>query len=106
MGLGEFSFYLLGLSLGYAIGKSHGINETTPRLYRYKRNLEDEKQKISKYNKFIESKGLTEEYKFFNNNITINDDINSKIFKNNCLLNDEITSDYTDNDKNNEKNCK
>ena len=79
MGIYHFSFYLMGLSLGYAIGKSHGINETTPRLYRYKRNLEDEK-KISKYNKFIESKGLTEEYKFFNNNITIND---------------KITSDYT-----------
>ena len=91
MGLSEFSFYFLGVGIGYVIGKNYGINKCMPRLNACNRNLACEKEKISNYDKFIKSKGLIEEYKFFSNNITINNDIYSN--KNNSLSNYEITTD-------------
>jgi len=45
MGLNEFSFYFFGFCLGYAIGKSQGINQNILELHKYKINLEDKNVK-------------------------------------------------------------
>jgi len=103
MGLREFGFYLMGLGLGYAIGKDSETKEVIPRLNVYKRNLAIEKQKTNNYYKFINSKGLEEEYKFFNQNNIIDNNISLDM---NYSSNNKITGDdkYNLDINNNDKN--
>jgi hypothetical protein len=99
MGFSESCYYFLGVGIGYVIGKNSGIDKCMPRLNACNRDLAFEKEKINNYDKFIKSKGLIEEYKFFSNNIIINNDIYSN--KNNSLSNYEITIDNNDKYDNN-----
>lgn len=94
MGLSEFSFYLFGFGLGYVIGKNSGIKEVIHRFNTYKKKLATEKEKTNNYHKFINLKGLEEEYKFFSQNDNIIDNNNDSV------IDYRLNNKTTNNDKN------
>jgi hypothetical protein len=87
MSLYEFGLYATGVCLGYWFGKKEGIKIMMPTLNQYKRDLNTKSLRLINYNKFIEYKGLGEEYKNYKPII-----FNDKLDKDICLNLDIVDS--------------